>query len=187
MRLPLHIHPDSRCEAVRSIDVTVERKKPRSILLRYDIVGEMRHVRFPWIQVPDQRLDGLWQTTCFEVFLRTAGATDYLEYNFSPRSHWAAYKFDDYRQGMTATRDARPPHVGALQADDEKSGYVTAELDLSRMAWLPTSEPWMLGLSAVIEERNGHKSYWALKHPDGPPDFHHPDCFALELAPARPA
>ena len=28
-------------------------------------------------------------------------------------------------------------------------------------------------------------SYWALAHPPGKPDFHHPDCFALELPAAR--
>ena len=43
---------------------------------------------------------------------------------------------------------------------------------------------WRLGLSAVIEDTNGHKSYWALAHPPGKPDFHHADCFAYELSPA---
>lgn len=38
-----------------------------------------------------------------------------------------------------------------------------------------------IGLSAVIEETDGTKSYWALAHPDGPPDFHDPACFVLEL------
>ena len=38
-----------------------------------------------------------------------------------------------------------------------------------------------LALSAVIEELDGTKSYWALAHPPGKPDFHHPDCFALTL------
>jgi hypothetical protein len=38
-----------------------------------------------------------------------------------------------------------------------------------------------IGLSAVIEEKNGMKSYWALAHPAGKPDFHHPACFAAEL------
>jgi hypothetical protein len=33
----------------------------------------------------------------------------------------------------------------------------------------------------VIEETNGAKSYWALKHPPGKPDFHHADGFVLEL------
>jgi hypothetical protein len=44
-----------------------------------------------------------------------------------------------------------------------------------------------LGLSAVIEEERGMLSYWALKHPTGRPDFHHPDAFALELAWAEAA
>ena len=34
-----------------------------------------------------------------------------------------------------------------------------------------------------IEEASGRISYWALKHPPGRPDFHHPDGFALELPP----
>jgi len=38
-----------------------------------------------------------------------------------------------------------------------------------------------LALSAVIEEERGRLSYWALRHPPGKPDFHHPDAFALAL------
>jgi hypothetical protein len=56
-----------------------------------------------------------------------------------------------------------------------------ALLDLSD--W-PASSDWRLGLSAVIEETNGRKSYWALTHPPGQPDFHHSDCFAAELSSA---
>ena len=36
-------------------------------------------------------------------------------------------------------------------------------------------------LTAVIEEEDGTKSYWALAHPDGPPDFHDPSCFLARL------
>ncbi len=47
-------------------------------------------------------------------------------------------------------------------------------------------EPIQLNLTAVIEETDGTKSYWALAHPSGKPDFHHRDCFALQLeAPSR--
>jgi hypothetical protein len=34
---------------------------------------------------------------------------------------------------------------------------------------------------AVIEEVNGYQCYWALAHPPGKADFHHPDCFVLEV------
>jgi hypothetical protein len=41
---------------------------------------------------------------------------------------------------------------------------------------------WALGLSAILEEKGGTKSYWALAHPSGDkPDFHAPDCFAASL------
>lgn len=41
------------------------------------------------------------------------------------------------------------------------------------------------GLTAVIEEAGGHKSYWALAHASGQPDFHKRSCFTLQLAAAE--
>jgi hypothetical protein len=43
--------------------------------------------------------------------------------------------------------------------------------------------PWQLNLSAILEEKDGSRSYWALAHPPGDPDFHDPDCFTLDLPP----
>jgi hypothetical protein len=37
-------------------------------------------------------------------------------------------------------------------------------------------------LAAVIEDENGGLSYWALRHPPGKPDFHHPNAFAMTIA-----
>ena len=56
-----------------------------------------------------------------------------------------------------------------------------AMLDLSN---LPRLTAWRLGLSAVIEETGGQKSFWALAHGPGKADFHHADCFAYEFSPA---
>ena len=39
--------------------------------------------------------------------------------------------------------------------------------------------PWRVGMSAILEEEDGTISYWALAHPPGRPDFHHPDCLSL--------
>jgi hypothetical protein len=49
------------------------------------------------------------------------------------------------------------------------------------------SKTWQLGLSVVLEEADGTKSYWAAKHPAEKPDFHDAHCFALQLAAAKPA
>ena len=50
-----------------------------------------------------------------------------------------------------------------------------------RLPMMPPNGYLRLGLCAVIEEENGALSYWALKHPSGRPDFHHPDGFALKI------
>ncbi len=42
--------------------------------------------------------------------------------------------------------------------------------------------PATVSLAAVIEEDQGPISYWALAHPPGDPNFHHPDCFVARLA-----
>lgn len=186
MRVPLVLHPESRCDALDSVSVEVERRSSRRIGFRFELEGRLRHLRFPWVAVPAKRTDGLWTTTCFEAFLKPDGQDAYIECNFSPKTHWNIYRFDGYRIGVEEARGGIDPHVGANLRSD-RSAYLEAELDLSRMAWIPDDRPWRLGLSAVIEERSGNKSYWALRHPQGQPDFHHPDCFALELAPARPA
>jgi hypothetical protein len=53
-----------------------------------------------------ERTDGLWQTTCCEMFLRQAAG--YREINLSPSGNWAAYGFDGYRSGMAPAPLPRP-------------------------------------------------------------------------------
>lgn len=127
------------------------------------------------------RAEELWRTTCFEMFLRPAGGDAYVELNLSPSERWAAYDFTGYRQGMT---DRPMPHEPECTA---RTGQKMAIFDAAvPLAGLPAG-PSQAGLCAVIEEKGGVLSYWALAHPPGKPDFHHPACFALALAaPQRP-
>jgi hypothetical protein len=41
-----------------------------------------------------RRSDGLWQDTCFEMFVQPSGGAAYAEFNFSPSEAWAAYGFE---------------------------------------------------------------------------------------------
>jgi hypothetical protein len=120
-----------------------------------------------------QQGEQLWEHTCFEAFCTSVGASEYFEFNVAPSRRWAMYQFDSYRSGM---RSIFPfmPRIFSLPVDE---GY-----GLQARLFFPTSGQLKLALSAVIEETDGTKSYWALAHPPGAPDFHHPDCFALTLA-----
>ena len=103
----------------------------------------------------------------------------YLEFNFAPSREWAMYSLDGYRSGLRANTDLSDPRVGISSYHPDFEFNATIYPDLSNGA--------RLALSAVIEERDGTKSYWALRHPPGAPDFHHPDCFALTLEAPPPA
>lgn len=184
MRLSLQLHPATPCDAITGIEVELGRLGPRRILLRFFLSGNLRAVRFrPVDWVSPQRRDELWRHTCFEAFVRAGDDTGYYEFNLTTPGDWAAYRFTDYRAGMQVASEVGPPGPGPEIA--EPAPIFAATLELDRLADLRLDLDWQIGLSAVIEERNGRLSYWALAHPPGPPDFHHPDCFVLELPAAR--
>ena len=176
MRLALKLHPDSRCPAVGQIDVEIVRPRAGTLLLSYFVNGRIDDLLLPAVIAP-ARAEGLWRHTCFEAFLRVAPGEGYYEFNFAPSARWAAYRFDNYRAGMRVADEIGPPRIDVQTAPDRYA--LQAALELSR---LPHDAPWRLGLSVVIEDTSGKKSYWALAHPPGRPDFHHADCFVCEPA-----
>lgn len=156
---------------MRGVGSKLTLKDGGALMLEYVIVGDIGGLSIPAPAVP-LRTDGLWQTTCFELFV--VDGDGYREFNFSPSGAWAAYRFTGYRKGMTPLD--MPAPVIALERGDGRLA-LTVVIDAAALPPMP----WKIGLSAVIEERDGTKNYWALAHPPGRPDFHHPACFALEL------
>jgi hypothetical protein len=169
MRRVLQLHPDFRCAAVERIEIEIARAGS-ALQLDYLVVGDIGALELPSASAPE-RADELWKRTCFEAFVRPQPGQAYLEFNLAPSTRWAAYAFDGYRQGM---RNADVPIPGIAVERGARAFALHATLAVPESAFL-------LGLSAVIEERGGARSYWALAHPQGKPDFHHSDCFALEL------
>jgi putative endonuclease len=171
--MPHPLHPP---HAIDRIEVHVERAAADRLHLAYWVFGDMDELRLAAPAAP-LRTDNLWQTTCFEAFFARPDTPAYRELNFSPSTQWAAYDFQTYRDPNP--RDARlPEHPAvalALRRADRLllTAGVAIELGEAR---------WRLGLSAVIDERNGTRSFWALAHPNpDKPDFHHPAGFVLEL------
>ena len=173
MRLALKLHPESRSRAVTRIDVDVLRPHADELVLRYAVTGEIGALLLPAPAAP-VRTDELWKHTCFEVFVRDGEA--YAELNFSPSTQWAAYRFSGYRAGMTNAEIGAPRIETQTQPD---------RYELQAIVTWPGDRAWKLALSGIIEENSGEKSYWALAHPEGKPDFHHADSFAFVLPAAE--
>jgi len=181
MRRSLRLHPDSRCIAPAHVEVVVDQLHADNLLLSYIVTGKLNEVRMSPV-VPTSRSDQLWQHTCFEAFVRASAGAVYYEFNFAPSTQWAAYRFSSYRTGMRVASEINAPVIEVNSNDDCYTLQVS--LELGRLPELPRNGPWRLGLSALIEDTSGCKSYWALAHPAGKPDFHHTDCFAYEFSPA---
>jgi hypothetical protein len=180
----LKLHPDSRCCAVRHIEVETARPRSDSLVLSYVVTGTMSDILMPPAAAAT-RADRLWQHTCFEAFVRTSPDAEYCEFNFAPSTQWAAYQFGGYRSGRRVADEIETPRIEVQS--ERGSCTLRASLNLGGLPALAGNASWHIGLSAVIEDLSGGLSYWALAHPPGKPDFHHADCFALEFSPAVPS
>lgn len=128
--------------------------------------------------IPEQsedsaRTDELWQTTCFETFLRESGGDAYREWNFAPSGNWAAYDFSGPRSGMKNPEIDSAPYI---RVEDNLTWW-----GLGATVAVESGKEFDLNLAAVLEEKDGTKSYWALAHAPGKPDFHAADCFVAKL------
>ena len=188
-------HRDTPRAGVRRLAARAETAAPGSLLLQYVLEADLERVRLPAPVPGAGRADRLWTHTCFEAFIGRAESPQYLELNFSPSGEWAAYRFESYRQAMAPAPLVRSARL-AVRCSGERL-ELEAEVDLrgalpqpDRAAVGPQagSDRLRVALSTVVEDRDGGLSYWALRHPAGRPDFHHPDSFTLELAfPWNPA
>lgn len=152
-------HPDTPPGAIQRIEAELQRI-PGGAIATFRAIGDVARLVIP-PEVPPERTAGLWQTTCFEIFVGGNGGS-YREFNLSPSGAWAAYQFDDHRRGM---RDS-VAHV-EIEISISKNG-LTLIAKIESEFPLPAE----IGLTAVVEEKDGMLRYWATSFAPGEPDFH---------------
>jgi hypothetical protein len=173
----LHCHPATPCAWISAVTARVDWLSEDLLVFYYRIEGDIDELQLPPQQRSTHR-DELWKRTCFEAFIRSQGAMSYFEFNFSPSSEWAIYRFEDYRSGMQPVEPARPPKIICRRHERE----LIADVDVHLGALgIPVSGDLQLALAAVLQDQNGAPCYWALAYPKGKPDFHHPAGFAATL------
>lgn len=133
---------------------------PGGAVTRFRVLGDIGRLVIPE-PAPPVRTDGLWRTTCFELFVGGEGES-YREFNLSPSGAWAAYRLDGYRSGLR-------PADAQVEIDTVRNNndfVIIAKVE----AEFPL--PAVVGLTAVIEEADGCLRYWASSFAPGEPDFH---------------
>lgn len=168
----LERHPDAACEALLGIEACVTSNAAGGLRVAYVLEGEIERLRIP---APRRArvAERLWQHTCCEIFIARRGAAGYREFDLSPSGEWAAYEFTRYREGHLLDDSSLSP--GIVVRNGPRQLRLSASLPVTYRQEL------LIGLAAVIEEKSGALSYWALRHAPGKPDFHHPYGLILEL------
>ncbi|MEM5518117.1 DOMON-like domain-containing protein [Henriciella sp. AS95] len=170
-------HPAAPCPDIQLLRASAVLHPQNRLHVAFELGGNMPSLHWPHLR-PQAFVDGLWQTTCFELFIGSDNSPAYLEFNFSPSQEWCAYRFEDYRSGRTEIRDIDVSRCELRRQSD--AAFLTVAFTLPASMSLDP-EHARLGLTAVIESRSGQISYWALAHPSERPDFHHKDGFQQRL------
>lgn len=170
-------HPDSPPLGISAVSVQLSplAGQPGEYFIEY-CIAHSGSLFLPQMLTPTRAAD-LWKTTCCELFVAQVGSTGYVEFNLSPSTQWAAYQFDGYRERMRVLDLAFDPEI---EITPGLPGYfwLACALDMS----VADGEGTKVNFAAVIEETCGTKSYWALAHGAGPPDFHNRDCWTATLS-----
>lgn len=131
-------------------------------------------VDWPLVDPNPQRLDNLWQATCFECFLGLSDSTSYIEINASPAGHWQAYHFKTYRDERSICGDV----AVEVQALPTKSIIINVDIDHPDFV----TSPWEISPSVILFSKGGKQSFYAIQHPKQQPDFHWAQSRTLRLA-----
>jgi hypothetical protein len=170
--------------------------------LDYTLWGDVNDIALPAPAGAPGRRDELWRHSCCEVFARPGmGAPEgkpsgkpyderyderydepYFEWNFSPSGDWAAYAFAAYRESRVDLQHSQPACHSRQPRPDALVLTAAANLPDAPPRTSPRTSPgWRLNIAAVVEDRAGALSYWALSHPRAYPDFHDRAAFTLTL------
>jgi len=161
------------------INITGEiERRGNHLLIFYEVSGETDRILFPASSASPSRKDDLWKATCFEFFIAIKNKPAYWEFNMSPSRDWNVYVMDAYRQVNMREEKAFKQLSFDFNITNEKISIKTS-VDIN-----PIIQPEMeldLGVTAVIQTKDGYESYWALSHPGQHADFHQRESFLLKL------
>ena len=168
-------NPDTAPAGLR-LEASVDQHHDQ-LAIRYELQGPLQQLAIPPARSGQpERRDGLWQTTCFEAFLACSGDSGYWECNLSPAGDWNLYRLNGYRNGLRPESAITALPWTAQRGENRLEVAFTLPLQplLEQRANATGME---LSLTAVLQQRGGACSYWAIQHTGPEADFHRRDSF----------
>ncbi len=163
----IHLIPFEKTAQTAKYKLLTElRLIPSGLALRYFVRGPIAEIHLPKPVKAGAYQEGLWEETCFEVFLQSEGSSSYIEWNFSPSGNYWNMGFSGPRIRDEQFSSLRP--LKEIQVKfSETELQLEVEVPLIRL-------PCQLAACTILKFRDQSSSHWALKHADSKPNFHNP-------------
>jgi hypothetical protein len=149
------------------------------LTLGYMLAGKIEEVLLPPACLPRKRQDELWKATCFEFFLAVKEQPGYWEFNMSPSGDWNVYRMDAYRRIGFREEGAFSQLPFEIQHESNK---YSLDVSVNLSVIIRPEQDLQMAVTAIIQTKDGHETYWALAHPAPYADFHSRESFILSLA-----
>lgn len=146
-----------------------------NLKVNFKLSGEVEEIALPKKEASGRRVIGLWESTCFELFILNNETHSYYEFNFSPEGHWNAFFFPKKKAPLKEAISFKDIQSNQTHSKNEFS--LDASIDMYSMQpafW--QEENMSVALTGVLESKIG-LSYWAIDHLDKKPNFHNFDTF----------
>jgi hypothetical protein len=147
--------------------------------IHYALHGKIENILLPTLSVNPTRKEELWKATCFEFFLAVKDLPQYWEFNLSPSRDWNVYRMDAYRR--IGFREEMSIQQLQFEVQKDTNGFLLKmAIDLNPIIRL--EQILEVGVTAVVQTKEGNETYWALVHPAPVADFHLRESFILAMA-----
>lgn len=145
------------------------------LYLSYMIEGDLSTLDLDQYTPNKKRQLRLWEKTCFEFFLCDQNG-EYLEFNFSPNFSWNLFHFKTLRGPIHELEINQNPEIDILNSNTKF--LLIANFNLSTFPEnFKDIKKLKFGITSVLKLINHETEYWALKHCDSKPNFHHYSSF----------
>lgn len=144
----------------------------QTLRLRFELEGNLENLSWPDFE-ETRFVKGLWESTCFEIFLFDQFSEKYREWNFSPSGAYWCADYQSYRGRYEERVEVKKPSISAFHSDRES--YLQVDFPLEDIHS-------QLNLCCVLNFNDGLQ-YYALQHSGQRPDFHRKQDAFLEFNP----
>lgn len=146
----------------------------------FELTGNIKKILISNPEQLPSRVIGLWESTCFEMFIKNKKLDEYFEFNCSSANNWNVFHFQKPRSALKEYLSVANLASSTVKKEDALT--LSFWIDLKKFPGSFWQEGQMnLGLTSVLESVSGELSYWALEHLDTKPNFHHGNSFTFQL------